>query len=195
MGLDGVELVMEIEDEFGISIGDEDAEKLTTVGQTAAYVVDRLRQKSPGPVAGAPVSTAASPARPSASAFYQLRRELRSRFGVSRRRVLPSSRIGDLVSARADRERWNDLAIACGFLRERGSLFSPGFPAAGMTVRRLIHSRYEDGLAYGSLYLADGDVNTRAVWFRLRTIIVQQLGVEESELKWDTHYVNDLHID
>jgi acyl carrier protein len=36
--LDTVELVMEFEKEFGISIPDDQAEKLTTVGDAIAYV-------------------------------------------------------------------------------------------------------------------------------------------------------------
>ncbi len=37
--LDLVELIMELEDQFGIKIPDEDAQKLTTVGQAVEYVV------------------------------------------------------------------------------------------------------------------------------------------------------------
>ncbi len=36
--LDTVELVMELEDEFGISISDEDAEKIQTVGDAVKYI-------------------------------------------------------------------------------------------------------------------------------------------------------------
>jgi acyl carrier protein len=36
--LDTVELIMELEEEFGLEIPDEDAEKLTTVGTVVEYV-------------------------------------------------------------------------------------------------------------------------------------------------------------
>jgi acyl carrier protein len=37
--LDLVELIMELEDNFGMKIPDEDAQKITTVGQAVDYVV------------------------------------------------------------------------------------------------------------------------------------------------------------
>ena len=43
MGLDTVELVMEIEDEFAISLPDADAELIQTAGQLHAYLCHRLR--------------------------------------------------------------------------------------------------------------------------------------------------------
>jgi acyl carrier protein len=36
--LDLVELIMELEDQFGMKIPDEDAQKITTVGQAVDYV-------------------------------------------------------------------------------------------------------------------------------------------------------------
>lgn len=40
--LDLVELIMSLEEEFGIQIPDEDAEKIRTVGDAIAYLEDRL---------------------------------------------------------------------------------------------------------------------------------------------------------
>jgi len=40
--LDTVELVMEFEDEFEISIPDEDAEKIQTVGAAVDYITNKL---------------------------------------------------------------------------------------------------------------------------------------------------------
>ncbi|MCS7197837.1 MAG: acyl carrier protein [Candidatus Bipolaricaulota bacterium] len=40
--LDTVEMIMEIEDEFGIEIPDEDAEKLQTVGQAIEYIKQKV---------------------------------------------------------------------------------------------------------------------------------------------------------
>ena len=37
--LDLVELIMELEDQFGVKISDEDAQKIATVGEAVDYVV------------------------------------------------------------------------------------------------------------------------------------------------------------
>ena len=44
--LDIVELIMEFEKEFEISIPDEDAEKITTVGDTITYISAKKKKKN-----------------------------------------------------------------------------------------------------------------------------------------------------
>ncbi len=44
--LDTVELIMEFEKEFGISIPDEEAESITTVGEAIKYIEERLAEKA-----------------------------------------------------------------------------------------------------------------------------------------------------
>jgi acyl carrier protein len=51
--LDIVELVMELEEEFEITIPDEEAEKIKTVGQAIDYIEAKLKEKGSG---GAPSS-------------------------------------------------------------------------------------------------------------------------------------------
>ena len=46
--LDTVELVMAFEEEFGLEIPDEDAEKLTTVGKSLEYLKSKLANKAAG---------------------------------------------------------------------------------------------------------------------------------------------------
>jgi acyl carrier protein len=43
--LDTVELVMEFEDEFDMSIPDEEAEKIQTVGAAIDYIMDIMKKK------------------------------------------------------------------------------------------------------------------------------------------------------
>lgn len=44
--LDTVELVMEFEDEFDMSIPDEEAEKIQTVGAAITYIVNAMQSKN-----------------------------------------------------------------------------------------------------------------------------------------------------
>lgn len=44
--LDTVELVMELEDEFDLTIPDEEAEKLKTVGEAIEYIQKHVGEKS-----------------------------------------------------------------------------------------------------------------------------------------------------
>ena len=43
--LDTVELIMELEKEFNVSIPDEQAENITTVGQASSYLEDQVGKK------------------------------------------------------------------------------------------------------------------------------------------------------
>jgi len=43
--LDTVELIMEFEDEFGVEIPDEEAEKISTVGEAIAFLENLLAEK------------------------------------------------------------------------------------------------------------------------------------------------------
>jgi len=44
--LDTVEVVMALEEEFGVEIPDEDAEKITMVGEAVKYIEEKINKKA-----------------------------------------------------------------------------------------------------------------------------------------------------
>jgi acyl carrier protein len=94
MGLDGVELVMEVEDRFNVKLSDSECERFHTVADLAALVVSKL-----------PKSTDTCP---TARAFFSLRSLLVTHAAVERRRVRPRTRLEDLLASQR-RQIWAKL--------------------------------------------------------------------------------------
>ncbi len=176
MGLDGVELVMEFEDEFGLSIPDAAAEKMFTVGDTVKHVVAALQQQS------------ASTACPKAVSFYRLRRELVKRFEISRGEVQLDAAVDQLVPPMHRRD-WRSIADASDLRRERHGFFKSPFPAENVSVRQLIETRCKD-----QYRRANGAVDANKVFERVRQIVAEQMGVPISQVELHTNYVKDLGV-
>jgi acyl carrier protein len=104
MGLDTVELVMEIEEAFDITIPDQEAEKIQTIGQAYHYILARLD----GPVDGTARCL-------SAATFYRLRRKLMGCLRIERRRIRPASALEDLIPAANRRVHWHRLRESLGW--------------------------------------------------------------------------------
>ena len=103
MGLDIVELVMEVEAAFDIAIDDRDAERILTVGDLFRYVLEKLELRDR--VAHPCVSGAI---------FYRLRRALIDATGLDRRLVRPSARVESLVPVDRRHATWGALRRALG---------------------------------------------------------------------------------
>ncbi len=101
MGLDGVELVMEVEDRFDISIPDDHAEHMRTVGDMCDYLSTRARSFLDCPC-------------PTASHFYTLRRVLINQFGIERSGVRPTTPMKDLFPQETRFEDWRRLSDQLG---------------------------------------------------------------------------------
>ncbi len=95
MGLDAVELLIEIEDTFSIEIPDEDASRMATVGDVHEYIVANSNMASKGSVCL------------SASAFRSLRRAAAS-LGVTDR-LRPRDSIDRLLPDSGRRRFWTSL--------------------------------------------------------------------------------------
>lgn len=101
MGLDGVELLLEIEDRFGISIPDQVATNILTVGELSDYVA----------------SIVASPSGRclSQKVFHSLRSALTDVVGLERHAIKPISRLDDFLPAQQRRIAWDQLQHATGY--------------------------------------------------------------------------------
>jgi len=99
MGLDAVELVMAVEQRFGITLDDESALSCTTPGDLVNCVFSKLE-------------TEGATGRLSAHAFYALRRELVRTFGFERRRIAPDTPLENLWSPNQRRWAWHRLGVA-----------------------------------------------------------------------------------
>jgi acyl carrier protein len=181
MGLDTVELVMEVEDEFGMSIPDADAELIQTVGQLHAYVCQRLRPR------GETVC-------PTARAFYRFRRALLARQPVPRRCVRPSSRVSRLLPEEC-RDRWAAVAEEVGLAGAYsfGGRAPVRFPAVFTTVRDLVRRMTFPASPWDRVAV-HGAFEER-VWERVRAIVAEQAGVAVEEVRVETHFINDLGMD
>jgi hypothetical protein len=102
MGLDTVEVIMRIEEAFDITIPDEDAEKIQTIGDAERYLINRIQ-----------VEGDSAPCLSSAT-FYRLRRALMEVCGVDRDCIRTSTRVEDLIPEDVRRTQWHRLGAALG---------------------------------------------------------------------------------
>lgn len=106
MGLDSVELVMRMEEEFGIDIPDQEAVRMQTPRDVIAYVCARLGVRD-----GPPCLTR--------RAFHRLRGALVAVVGVERRAVRPNTRLAEFFprEGRWRKEAWWELEARLGAAR------------------------------------------------------------------------------
>ena len=181
MGMDLIELVMEVEDAFSIAIPDDDAEKIQRCGELHAYVVHRLR-----PLRGAPCQSAA--------AFHRIRRTLlRHLPTVERHQVRPAALIHKLMGE-AYAHRWSAIASDLDLTGHysfsgKTDIYPPAtFTTLGNLARRMAFPTWTDRPVRH-------DPFAQEVWERLRAIISETLGVHIDEIRPETHFINDLGAD
>jgi acyl carrier protein len=97
MGLDGVELLMEIEDAFKISISDEEVGQAVTVGKLYQCVLDKIK-----------VSTEERCS--SQKSFYLLRAALRENLGIEAKSVTPRTTTENLFPKPDRRKLWSKIS-------------------------------------------------------------------------------------
>lgn len=104
MGLDSVELILIVEDTFGVSIRDDEAGSVRTVGELSELVWSKLKDRS---------ETTNAPCA-SQHAFYQLRKAGKQLFDIPRKRFTPSTKLTELLLPEQRSAKWTSLKEACG---------------------------------------------------------------------------------
>lgn len=102
MGLDIVEIIMEVEEEFGVSLRDDELQHVKTVGDLHEVILACLARKK----------NLSGDFCPSATAFYRLRYGFRSLWGIPRPSVLPSAMTRATLGSHLDRPQWQNLSDA-----------------------------------------------------------------------------------
>jgi predicted secreted protein len=101
MGLDAVELVMAVEEKFAISITDEEATKIRTVGDLKCLVTAKLDVTD---VDGCLTQRA----------FHLIRKNAIAEFGILRRNVRPDTMLESVVPQSTRRESWQNFQVGLG---------------------------------------------------------------------------------
>lgn len=101
MGLDGVELLMDVEGHFGITIRDSEASSLCTVGDLVSLVQSRL-------------IAAQSASCPTLAAFLSLRACVREITSNGQLRLRPRTRLQDALLPAQRQQLWKQLEVMLG---------------------------------------------------------------------------------
>ena len=117
MGMDAVELLMDIEDRFEISIPDAEAQHLDTPRKLIAWV-------------SAAVCVSQEQRCVSQRSFYRVRKLLMAATGVDRRHIGPRTALDSIVPLAARRRRWPAVASLMGV---EAGLHRPGWLSFSLT--------------------------------------------------------------
>jgi hypothetical protein len=182
MGMDTVELVMAIEEEFGIDIPNQEAETLTTVGEMYDYLRLILGTKSPAHCM-------------SQRLFYKVRRALIENYGVPRQSITVDSMLKDIVPESELKQSWPYLEVFSQLTFPR---LDPGWwPIASrlrfdqVTLRELIATML---VLNAEKLLIEPDTD-EGIWVRMCKVIVTEFNFNADEIRPGASFTKDLGLD
>ncbi len=182
MGLDSVELVMAIEEEFGVEIPHVDVEHMYTVGDVYEWL--KIRIATADPIACL-----------TQRVFYKLRRALIENYKVERHAVAPDARLTDLLPMKDVKDGWP-------FLQMFIDLKTPPFKVANeflgfklteetLTMRELVESL----IMLNGKALAPQRDSESEIWNRSVSVFVRQINVKPEQVKTESSITRDLGVD
>lgn len=181
MGLDTVELVMDIEDRFKVSIADAAAEQIQTIGDLYEFLMKRIRLQN----------TASCQ---SAALFYPIRKILVDEFNVKKSAVVPCTELQSLVTAENRHRFWQrvETLVSSRLPRLKRSKWiqwtGDVFPDDCETVAKLVNKCVNLNRITNEFSPEDSD----SVWRIVCQIVSDICGVDVDRLKPETNFVNDL---
>lgn len=101
MGLDAVEILMDIEEEFGISIAEEEVPHFRTMGSLHDYLLEKCGVRK-------------RPDCPTRSAFYRLRRAVAEVFRLDPRTLRPKTEVLPLIGRWHRQRTWRRIEKELG---------------------------------------------------------------------------------
>ncbi len=198
MGLDSVELLINVEKHFDINIPDPEAAKIYTLQDFADCVYSK-------------VQTNPSQACKSKVLFYRLRIYFQTRFGISRDDFYPQRLIGDLIPSIKLKDTWEMIAHDFDVLLPE--LTPHDVDPAQKSIKRIFglsFLRTDKRLSQGSVgdlihwmltmnYKKFMNVNAlcskRDIEMIIIGIVSESVGIPVSELRLTHSITNDLGID
>ena len=223
MGLDGVELVMEFEDEFGLEFPDAVADAMRSVHDVTEYVHAELSGTLPR-----------AESCLTSRSFHRLRRELTKLLSIPRRDITPKTKLGSLIPQEQRHEVWRAL-LATGIqlpslARSNAIVLMASTVVMGCTAGLTIVTS-EPWFLFTALPLwffasfvteplavnvpgsaptisdavmfttsmktsdiTDAAPTRREILYRIRVITSEQLGIPIDQISVDSRFTEDLHI-
>lgn len=198
MGLDSVILLQEVEDYFEITIPNDVAEKIVTVGDFASYVHKHITLQT-------------AEKCKTQVLFYKVREFFCNELGLSKSEITPRTILENIVKIDIRKDVWvkleNHLALK---LPKLSKVDSTGKPAIVYKFFGLKKVKSEDGLFnhtigeliswitslnYNTLFDKNGLCSERDVQLVLLGFVSEKLSVPIEEVKLESSFTSDLGID
>ena len=181
MGMDSVELVLAIEEDFGVLIPDEEAEQMLTVGD----VYDWLKVK---------LSSADAVDCLTQQVFYKLRRALVQNYSLDKAAIRPDTRLTDLLPIEVVAEGWPFLQVFIDLKTPRfkvaNEILGLRLSDQSLTMRELVKALISLNVAL----LPTQRVSDAEIWRRLVAVIMAQLNVTIDQIVPEARFVEDLGL-
>jgi hypothetical protein len=184
MGLDTVELVMDIEGSFGVRFPDADAERMRTGRDVVRWLEQRL------PMGEGPCLTQ--------RAFYRLRRAILMRAPASSAPIRPDTTVAELFNGEDANREWKSIGAEFGMARHWRPATGRDWPGIGpwrnsATLRDIV----DDLLRYqANRFVEPGEGwSTTKIGDLLSSIVTYDLGVNREQYTLDLRFKEDIGAD